>query len=342
MNAACIVALTLVVQAGGWWNADWSYRLTVHAKAAPVWTQNAILRTGVNFGPGMKKLREDGGLDSNSIRVTWVKDGKETEVPSRLFNTPVPNTGIVCWLRPGEWAAGAADTFHIYFDSTRNGSKQAKEYPEMVDVGPGAGKNLLLNSGFEEPAEGNAEKAANWSYQEKQRGGTVECVKDMSRAGNRCLRLTQKDGAKRAVAVRQRIPVEPGRRYEISGWVKFVPNRKEGHVSLTAMYAAANGSAVAAPNGQAYKNYKVQTGSRTPAKETPWFYVSSRSPGLFDPIKKAQITLADRKTVPGTGRASVSFNTATGDFLVYFDDVELRELPEVEPVVRRGAWQRKP
>jgi len=338
-----LLAGSVALAAPGWMNADWACRAKVTAYAGQVEHQDQAVEQDVDFAAWLKQAGLAGALDPNSPRVTLLKDGQEKEVPCRFFpDKDNPAKGRLSWLRPGVMAAGAEETYYVYFDAGT--AKPAKTYPELAKFTPLLGKNLALNGDLETADKNDPKHADVWQYDPVQESGAVERVKGGSHSGDYSLKVTNAAGGQTTVTAHQPVVVEPGKRYVLSGWARVPKEGEGGYGTISVWFSGKDGQAVPAPGGGEYGNHKNQIGvSVQKGVEIPWTYFAQASINVFDPKTQTNHPLPDEKTAPGTFGGSLQLDTCYGKAAVYFDDIEFRELAAGMPIgVLLAAVEKKP
>jgi hypothetical protein len=335
-----LIPATPAVAAPGWWGTEWSYRAKVTVNAGASDQENAIIEKEVDFADWLKRSGAKDAFDPNSPRVTWVKDGQEQEVPSRfIMDADAPAKGTLLWLRPGTMMKGSEEAFFIYYDA--GAGKKAKTCPELAKARPQLARNLLANSGFEDPNPGNPALPIRWIVKNSPNGKDVQVVKGEAHSGDCCLRIANTDSWFAA----QNVPVQAGHRYALSGWMKFGESAAAGGMAtITAWYSGKDGNPVIAPEGGDYSNYKTQVAldNKTGGK-TAWQFFSATCANVCDPKTKENLTLPEDKLARGTELASIKLEPVFDNGVVYFDDVEFREMPAGNPMsVWIAAWEKRP
>ena len=123
-----------------WWDAGWDYRVEVTANAAGYARKNKPAEFDLNFTQLWNSLGVTGTLDPNSVRVVEVDADDnviDADVPFQFdkaadYNAATKAAGMVVVIMEGNTAAGAARTYHVYFDVTGKGFAAPSVTPQVV------------------------------------------------------------------------------------------------------------------------------------------------------------------------------------------------------------------
>ena len=123
-----------------WWDAGWDYRVEVTANAAGYSRKNKPAEFDLNFTQLWNSLGVTGTLDPNSVRVVEVDADDnviDADVPFQFdkaadYNAATKAAGTVVVIMEGNTAAGAARTYHVYFDVTGKGFAAPSVTPQVV------------------------------------------------------------------------------------------------------------------------------------------------------------------------------------------------------------------
>jgi len=201
--------------ANSWHYNDWHYRIPVSVDAGMYERNNCIAAAQIDFKRMLEKLRPASALDINSIRVTELTDdGNEMKTMSNYS----PPDCMVSWEIKGVMASMTSRNFYIYFDQDDDGKKAAHD---AVLPARSTGKNLLVNSSFEEITNG---KTPPWQVIAAEKPGEINVADKEAHSGEHsiCIVKTENETSKIYgyngwIAD---IPVKPKTKYLISGWIK--------------------------------------------------------------------------------------------------------------------------
>ena len=301
-----------------WWNKDWSFRVPMTADAGMNDRQDSLVFKSIDFSALLKQEGADGSLDVNSLRLIELdKDGKSQEVPFSMKKSPgyfpgKNEKGIVIWKMSGLTSALDQRFYCLYFDSSANGKKTPSAVGEAADknfILPG--ENLVANGDF-------SNGLAWWTCS----GQDISLSESVKYGNKNAVKIP-------AGILSQTIPVEPGKKYNLSCWVKIESAPKDSFLSAT-MWLSKKGGAM----GDIAGNYKYQFGTGTVGD---WVQFEAFQ---FCYYNKEGKILFEKVVLPETGEGKLEINSA-GGVVAYISDVKLVQVADAPVQVTLQAVEKK-
>lgn len=318
MNAKGLIAALLCLVGGvaaaegNWWNAEWHYRMPVTVDSGMFERTDYLVRVPLD----LKKLAADAeigtGVDVASLRVVELDadTGKTKEIPSIFrknsdFFRGVKEEGSLTWQMAGKTPTLTQRFYYLYLDAKGSG-KTAPSYAAIPGADEVVGENLIPNSSFEEVDAKN--QPVGWSAIgiTAKTVGSGEVTDKEAHTGKRSLYISKPalagDGYKYIYGGWvPSIKAKPGRKYELSGWIKATGTGQQcmqmGFVN---------------DKGQYTKEH---------------IYVMPAGSGAHDWKRASAVATAP----PESCKMFVQVHLYKAQGEVYYDDVEIREIPSEQP-----------
>jgi hypothetical protein len=266
-------------------------------------------------------------ITPESLRVLEVDAEKRTmvETPSVFkkcigYAAGIKEQGTLIWQIKGQFPGMSQRSYQVYFDT---GAKPAPTYPAIPGADEDIGINLVPNSSFEDVDKDG--KPVNWQQAYSSDApvkGSVEVTDKEAHTGKRSLHISKPTAEGNAYFYCQGswvpvppIPIkaQPGKKYQLSGWSKTVGK------AVSFQFGFAD------DKWNAQTQYQYQTGVDSPR-------------GTHDWVQSKCVLLSP----PGTAYAWIRLHGGKEAGEAYFDDIEIIQLPDVEPAkITVGKFEKR-
>ena len=208
-----------------WWNDDWHYRVPVTVASGLYDRTDCLASVPLALAAMAKQAGIAKGIDADSLRIVEVTDGRAREIPSayRKHNRG-GRSGTLIWQLSGKTPSLSERCYQVYFDSLGSG-RQPPRYPPIPGAEVVSGENIVPNSSFEEVAEDGQPVGWRRIGVTKDTIGSARASREHVRTGVHSLCITKPDDEGKSYMYschgwRTPIPAKPNAKYRLRAWTR--------------------------------------------------------------------------------------------------------------------------